>query len=88
YATAGDACAGVTAGPEDRIVLAPGQDYAIEVDFSEPRWHVTVNGESGEIGRLAGSDAFRMVYRAPVGREGYWEGDLPSSAFTAFRLLD
>ncbi len=49
---------------------------------------MTVNGESGEIGRLAGSDAFRMVYRAPVGREGYWEGDLPSSAFTAFRLLD
>lgn len=88
YAPAWAGCDGISAGAADRIVLAPEEEYTVELDLGEPRWHVSVDGRTGEIGRFAGTDAFRIVYRAPEGRDDYWEGELPSSAFTTFRLLD
>jgi hypothetical protein len=72
------------------IELAPGEAYTVQLDLSEPRWHVSVDGKTGEIGRYANNDSFRIVYTAPAiaSVADPWRGELPSSAFTAYRVLD
>jgi hypothetical protein len=75
------------------ITLAPGEAYIAVLDLSEPRWYVEVGGKSGGIGRYAYKDRFRIVYRAPLSDlsaagDRLWKGELPSSAFTAFRIVD
>ena len=75
------------------ITLAPGEAYTAELDLSEPRWHIEVDGKRGEIGRYANNDSFRIVYRPALAdlsaaADGIWRGELPSSAFTAFRIID
>lgn len=82
--------AGCPGAGADPIELAPGEAYTVQLDLSDPRWHVRVDGKIGEIGRYANNDSFRIVYAAPaVGLPAAgWKGELPSSAFTAFRVLD
>jgi len=75
------------------ITLAPGEAYTAVLDLSEPRWHIEVDGKRGEIGRYANNDSFRIVYQAALADlsaadDGVWKGELPSSAFTAFRIVD
>lgn len=69
------------------ITLAPGEAYTAVLDLSEPRWHVEVDGNRGEMGRYANNDSFRIVYQAALA-DGTWKGELPSSAFTAFQIVD
>lgn len=89
YRPAYDGCRDIRARDEDLIELVPGEAYTVTLDLSEPRWHVNVDGQSGEIGRYADNDGFRIVYRAPSGAgDDLWMGELPSRAFTAFRILD
>ncbi len=93
YRPAYDGCTDVRVSGSDVIELAPGEAYTVELDLSEPRWHVTVRGRTGEIGRYANNDSFRIVYQAPASAlamavDRVWAGELPSSAFTPFRLLD
>ncbi len=93
YRHAYDGCRDVRVSEADLIELGPGQNYTVELDLSEPRWHMTVEGHTGEIGRYANNDSFRIVYQPPaaalaIAGYGVWEGELPSTAFTAFRLLD
>jgi hypothetical protein len=90
YRPAYEGCPAEGAGGGDGIVLAPGEAYTVQLDLSEPRWHVHVDGKTGEIGRHANNDSFRIVYVAPTAGSsaGLWRGELPSSAFTAFRVLD
>lgn len=93
YRPAYDGCRGLPVSAGDLIALAPGEAYTVELDLSEPRWHVEVDGNTGEIGRYAGDDSFRMVYEAPeaalvAGGDEIWKGELPTRAFTAFQLLD
>jgi uncharacterized membrane-anchored protein len=93
YRPAHEGCQDIRVYADDLIELAPGEAYTIELDLSEPRWHVSVDGHTGEIGRYANNDSFRIVYRAPtaglaVAGNREWKGKLPSSAFTAFRVLD
>lgn len=93
YRPANDGCRNISVSGDDLIELAPGEAYTVELDLSEPRWHVEVDGNTGEIGRYANNDSFRIVYQAPeaalsMAGDQAWKGALPSSAFTAFRVLD
>ena len=90
YRPAYEGCPGVSSSGGHPIELAPGEAYTVQLDLSEPRWHVSVDGETGEIGRYANNDSFRIVYVAPVtgSAAAVWRGELPSSAFTAYRVLD
>ena len=78
---------------EDAVPLAPGAAYTAVLDLSNPRWYVEVDGKRGEIGRDAGNDSFRIVYQPPLTDlsavdDRIWKAELPSSAFTAFRIVD
>ncbi len=93
YRAAYEGCRDIRVYGDDLIELAPGEAYTVSLDLSEPRWYVNVDGHTGEIGRYANNDSFRIVYGAPtvepaVGGDREWKGKLPSSAFTAFRVLD
>lgn len=90
YRSAYAGCPGVGSSGGHPIELAPGEAYTVQLDLSEPRWHVSVDGETGEIGRYANNDSFRIVYVAPIAGSAAaaWRGELPSSAFTAYRILD
>lgn len=88
-----EGCRDIRPYGDDFIELAPGEAYTVSLDLSEPRWHLSVDGHTGEIGRYANNDSFRIVYRAPtpalaIAGDRAWKGKLPSSAFTAFRVLD
>lgn len=86
-------CQGIRVTFDDLVELAPGEAYTVALDLSEPRWYVRVDGNTGEIGRFANNDSFRIVYQAPAdglaiaGNSG-WQGDLPSSAFTSYQIID
>ena len=93
YRAAYEGCRDIRVYGGDLIELAPGEAYTVSLDLSEPRWYVSVDGNTGEIGRYANNDSFRIVYRAPttglaVAGDREWKGKLPSSAFTAFQVLD
>jgi uncharacterized membrane-anchored protein len=88
-----DRCKDIRVHQDDLIELAPGDTYTVALDLTDPRWHVNVDDQSGEIGRYANNDSFRIVYQAPLAGpstagDGVWMGELPSSAFTAFRVID
>jgi len=93
YRPAYGGCQDLQMYADDLIALAPGKAYTVALDLSEPRWYVSVDGNTGEIGRYANNDSFRIVYQSPdTGRSVAgilaWKGELRSSAFTAFRVLD
>ncbi len=69
--------------------LAPGEEARYDIDFALPLWHVSVAGQSGEMGVLFDdwSAQFRLVYR-PVGNVDVWQGQLPSQAFSVFGRID
>jgi uncharacterized membrane-anchored protein len=88
--------------PDDVIVLQPGQDHAIRVDFADPAWFVVNSAESGSgaaAQSLTGvsrdwSARFRLVYHAPS-REAcqnlphadlIWHGRLATRAFSGRRV--
>jgi uncharacterized membrane-anchored protein len=88
YAPASQACGGQPA--VRTIELAPGQTYSVELDLSEPRWHVLAAGKPVEIGALPGLAQFRVEYRAPAaaGGESLWRGRIASQAFNASGVID
>lgn len=93
---ADDTCQAQPITDADRIELAPQQSYSIEIDLSQPRWHVKKGDTVGEIGRLAVNNRFRIVYRAPDASaldqlsraEQLWRGTLPTRAFNSFGRID
>jgi uncharacterized membrane-anchored protein len=87
-------CGRVERGAADLVVLAPGQSHGMELDLSEPRWHVLKDGKAIEIGALPGLAQFRIEYRAP-GPEALpddtnriWRGRLASPSFNASGVVD
>jgi len=93
YHQAYDGCRKSPVSDGGLIELAPGEAYTVELDLSEPRWYLSVDGNTGEMGRYANRDSFRIVYQAPVtglpsAGDRIWAGDLISSAFTAFQVID
>jgi len=93
YPPAPTTCDAMQESPES-IALEPGQTYSVELDLSEPRWHVLEKGKTVEIGALPALAQFRIEYRAPqtsaaaAGAPGVWQGRLPSQAFTANGIID
>ena len=87
-----DGCQDLQRFGDNLITLAPGEAYTAVLDLSEPRWHIEVDGKRGEMGRYANNDSFRIVYQAALAdlpaADGIWKGELPSTAFTAFRIVD
>lgn len=78
----------------DVITLAPGQTHSVELDLSEPRWHVLEDGKPVEIGAVPGLAQFRIEYRAPEAGAlpaeamDVWRGRMASQAFNASGALD
>lgn len=73
----------------DVVIVRPGEQWSIEIDFADPRWHVTSEGQTMEIGEFQWSERFRLVYEPPgkeacrnlTYREQIWHGRLPTQAF-------
>jgi uncharacterized membrane-anchored protein len=87
-------CAGVPATADDVKTLAPGATYAVDIDLSEPRWHLLAGGKPVEAGTLPPGTQFRLEYRAPapvadrVAPTTVWNGRLASQAFNAQGMID
>lgn len=76
----------------DIMTIAPGQAQSVELDLSEPRWHVLKDGKPVEIGALPGFAQFRIEYRVPdplpAEAKGVWRGRMASQAFNASGVVD
>ena len=76
----------------DVVVLKPGEQREITVDFALPRWFVT-NGQTPaqSLRDLTSGDMFRLIYRPPSRAECrnlthaalIWHSELPSAAFSS-----
>jgi uncharacterized membrane-anchored protein len=97
YPAADKSCDAFTVDKKALITLQPEQEYAVELELSEPRWHVIHEGKAREIGALPTQEMFRVIYRAPadaqietLGGDGHtiWRGELPSRAFNASGQVD
>ena len=93
YAPASPACAGEPVVAQ-AIALAPGESHSVEIDLSEPRWHVLADDKAIEIGALRRPVQFRIEYRTPdatpaaAGDASVWRGRIASQAFTASGVID
>jgi len=88
---ASQACS--AAPPASRtITLAPGETHSVELDLTEPRWHVLDGGNAVEMGALRALAQFRIEYRTPeevpAGDQTLWRGRLASQSFNANGIID
>lgn len=89
-------CANLAPGIGEVRELAPGEAQVYEIDLAEPRWYVTLDGRTDEIGKLARWSRYRLVYRSPdsyaaaagPGNPTLWRGRLPSRAFNGSGQID
>ncbi len=82
----------------DGRMLAAGERIQVEIDLSEPRWHLRTDGRDDalEMGALPNPVQFRLIYRsrfdgAGEGQDGdaaRWEGELSTQAFNALGQWD
>ena len=86
------ACQAVKATAADVLTLAAGATHSVDLDLSEPRWHVLKDGQPVEIGALQGFEQFRMEYRASAAETpqaaSIWRGHMASQAFNANGVID
>jgi len=91
---AAQTCNSAKPAAADVITLAPGQAHSVELDLSEPRWHVLKDGKAVEIGALQGLAQFRIEYRAPepgvlpAEAKNVWNGRMASQSFNATGIID
>ncbi len=97
YTAADKSCDAIALDKKSLITLQPEQEYAVELELGESRWHVVHEGKALEIGALPTQEMFRIVYHAPdeaqievLGADGraIWRGELPSQAFNAWGRID
>lgn len=88
-------CSAYEYGPQDRIDLAPGEEYVIDIDLAKRRWFVATAGDDGEvvgdIAAVAPGERFRLIYRPPTANElaePVWQGELQTPAFTVWGRVD
>lgn len=74
------------------ITLAPGETHSVELDLTEPRWHVLDGGNAVEMGALRTLAQYRIEYRTPQGAlaadQTLWRGRLASPSFNANGIID
>lgn len=91
YAPPVDDCAGQPGAPRV-VALAPGDTYAVDLDLSDPRWHVLREGRAVEVGALPEMAQFRIEYRAPrdvpAAAQAVWRGRLHTARFTGNGVVD
>jgi uncharacterized membrane-anchored protein len=91
YPAADRSCDTVVIDEKALIRLEPKQEYSVELELGEARWHITKDGKAQEIGTLP-QEMFRLVYRSPdntpPGVHDLWRGELPSRAFNASGNID
>jgi len=96
YSAAYKGCSGIAPVDSDVVELAPDQEYSVEFDMSDVRWHVQSGDLVQEIGKFDNWGTYRIVYRAPdvvsvadlKANHRIWMGYLPSRAFTALGRVD
>ena len=96
WAPVHDACISVLPTDSDVIVLAPGQEKRIDLDFASDRWLVAADDNVSQIGALDWTEQFRMVYRPPDEKECrhleqsdlIWHGYLPTRIFHGRGQID
>jgi uncharacterized membrane-anchored protein len=89
WAPANNPCRSGPPTDSDVVVLSPGEEKSIDIDFAGDRWRVKADGEAVQIGALEWSEQFRLVYRPPEAEECrhleqydlIWHGYLASRAF-------
>jgi hypothetical protein len=90
YEAADRACE--TLGASARtITLHPGETYPVDIDLSQPRWHILQDGKSLEVGALPEFATCRVEYQAPKGVAavpGLWKGRLRTRRFNANGFID
>lgn len=82
-------CDNIVPGDEHVVLLQPQEKHEVDFDFTNERWQVIDNDKKVEIGTLAWSERFRIVYRPPgkdaaqhlANKDSIWHGYLPSRAF-------
>ncbi len=96
WAPVHDACDSVRATDSDIIVLAPGEEKQVNLEFTHERWLVEADDKVSQIGALDWTEQFRMVYRPPreedirhlEHRDLIWHGYLPSRVFHGRGQID
>ena len=96
WALANSLCESLPPTDADVLVLAPGQEKSIDLDFTDERWLVEADGKVSEIGPLEWSEQFRLVYRPPAEkdcrhlaqRDLIWHGYMPSRVFHGRGRID
>jgi hypothetical protein len=91
-----DACDSVRPTDSDIIVLAPGEEKQVDLDFTRERWLVEADDKVSRIGALEWTEQFRIVYRPPQEkdcryleqRDLIWHGHLPSRVFHGRGQID
>jgi uncharacterized membrane-anchored protein len=94
-------CNQVTILKQSLKTLEPDQTYQVELDLSEPRWHMLIknrngNISKGEIGIDDNNPMFRIVYQSPRTErlsqlplaQPIWSGQLSSRAFNVRGRID
>ena len=89
WAPAYSPCRPAPPSDSDVVVLAPGAEKSIDIDFAGERGWVKADGHTRQIGALPLSEQFRLVYRPPDAadcrhlhqRDLIWHGSLASRVF-------
>jgi uncharacterized membrane-anchored protein len=101
YSPLDTTCKQVTISKQSLKILEPDQTYQVELDLSEPRWHMLIKNRKGdiskgEIGIDDNNPMFRIVYQSsrperllqlPLA-QSIWSGQLSSRAFNVRGRID
>lgn len=82
-------CAGLKPTAKDVFVFQPNESGNVDIDLSEPEWHVVSNGKLVETGELPWNERFRIVYHPPdtaacsqlENAKIIWHGRIATAAF-------
>ena len=96
WVPANSPCRSAPPADSEVVVLSPGGEKSIDIDFADDRWQVKADGKAIQIGALEWSEQFRLVYRPPAAeacrhlqqRDLIWHGHLASRAFHGRGQID
>lgn len=78
------------------VVLNPDETYSVELDFSDPRWHILHEGKRMEMAAIDDWQQFRVVINIPQvdgattgsTEAPVWSGELETPMFTVSGRID
>lgn len=89
-------CDPALANEIESVVLDPDETYSVELDFSQPRWHILHEGKRMEMAEIDGWQQFRVAITlpqiddTPIGltEAPAWSGELKTPMFTVSGRID